>query len=128
MTSDEVASLSGVKQRLESCVQRLRDRVLTESDLQDVISSLDSVCRGTQNLLYLQASDTSPFSPVVGMFMIMDGEEVEIPRESEQWPYQNVIEAVRDGWRVIQFPNMALMLDESQTYALGCDFILERWS
>ena len=38
-----------------------------------------------------------------------------------------VIDAIRDGWRVISFPNMALSLDENRTYGLGFEFILERW-
>jgi hypothetical protein len=32
------------------------------------------------------------------------------------------------SWRVIQFPNLTLMMDERRTYGLGCEFILERWS
>ncbi len=31
-----------------------------------------------------------------------------------------------DGWRVIKFPEMALLLQEDQTIGLGCEFILEK--
>ena len=31
-----------------------------------------------------------------------------------------------DGWRVVKFPELALMMDESRTYGLGFEFILER--
>ena len=40
--------------------------------------------------------------------------------------FQAMLDAIRDGWRVIKFTEMALMLDESRTYGLGFDFILER--
>ena len=58
--------------------------------------------------------------------MVCAGEEVEIPREPAEWPYQTVMDALRDGWRIISFPNLALMMDESRTVGLGCEFILER--
>ena len=60
-------------------------------------------------------------------WFVEDGEIREGPANVEEWPYRSPLEAIRDGWRVIQFPNMALMLDESHTYGLGCEFILERW-
>ena len=50
------------------------------------------------------------------------------PADPEEWPYRTVVEAIRDGWRVIQFPNLALLLDEKRSYGLGCEFILERRS
>ncbi len=77
-----------------------------------------------QDLLYLQAASTSLDSPVHGVLLVENGEIVE-PLET-RWPYRTVLEAIRDGWRVIQFPNLALMMDESRTYGLGCEFILER--
>lgn len=77
-----------------------------------------------QDLLYLQAVTTSVASPVHGMTLVSNGELTE-PDEAH-WPYRTVLEAIRDGWRVIQFPNLALMTDESRTYGLGCEFILER--
>ena len=77
-----------------------------------------------QDLLYLQAAATGLDSPVHGVLLVENGEIVE-PEES-RWPYRTVLDAIRDGWRVIQFPNLALMMDESRTYGLGCEFILER--
>ena len=50
----------------------------------------------------------------------------DVSEDSKDWPYQSVLEAIRDGWRVVQFPNLALLMDESRTYGLGCEFILEK--
>ena len=60
------------------------------------------------------------------MALVEDGEVKACPEEPEDWPYQSVLEAMNDGWRIISFPNMALMMDESRTYGLGNEFILEK--
>ena len=34
---------------------------------------------------------------------------------------------MRDGWRIVKFPEMALMVaGEEEAYGLGCEFILEK--
>ena len=79
-----------------------------------------------QDLLYLQASGTSPASSVVGMLLVENGQLSEGPANPDEWPYRSVLDAIRDGWRVVQFPNLALLVDESRTYGIGCEFILEK--
>jgi hypothetical protein len=79
-----------------------------------------------QDLLYLQAGNTSVTSQVLGIALVRGGEVVDVPREPADWPYQTVTDALKDGWRVIKFPELALLLDESRNYALGCEFVLER--
>jgi hypothetical protein len=116
----------GVKQQLERCIQAFRDGSLSEQMLRDAQEAANCHSGKSQDLLYLQAGSTSLDSPVHGMILMEDGEIAEEIPEAEEWPYQTVLEAVRDGWRVVQFPNLALLLDESRTYGLGCEFILER--
>ena len=79
-----------------------------------------------QDLLYLQAANTSPAAQVLGMLLVENGEINEGPRDPAEWPYKTVLDAIRDGWRIVQFPNLALLTDESRTYGLGCEFILEK--
>lgn len=79
-----------------------------------------------QDLLYLQVVSTSLASPVLGMLLVENGVISDGPQEPGEWPYRSVLDAIRDGWRVVQFPNMALMTDESRTYGLGCEFIMEK--
>jgi hypothetical protein len=58
---------------------------------------------------------------------ILEGGEIsDGPEDPDDWPYQSVQEAIQDGWRVLKFPELALMMDESRTYGLGFEFILER--
>jgi hypothetical protein len=110
--------------RLEECIKRLRRGELDEDDLR----ALASGCRQMQDLLYLQAGSTSPLAQVHGISLFAGGKQVPMPRDPAEWPYRRVIDAVADGWRIVCFPNQALLLDESRTYGLGCEFILERWS
>jgi hypothetical protein len=112
---------------LEHCLGKLNAGQLTADDLQSVIALLrPGGGRPVQDLLYLQCSGTSVTAPVIGMATIKNGQAPQERIPYKQWPYATVLDAMRDGWRVIQFPNLALMLDESRTYGLGCEFILER--
>ena len=79
-----------------------------------------------QDLLYLQTNSTALDAGVLGIRLVVDGQLVNLPEDPAEWPYQSVLEAIRDGWHVVQFPNLALLMDESKTYGLGCEFILER--
>lgn len=119
---------SSIRRRLEACIDDLRDGKLTEESLRRVVDSLDDERPKRQDLLYLQAGKTSVTSPVVGMAIVQDGEASDGPADPDEWPYQTVLEAMRDGWRIIKFPEMALLMDEEKTYGLGCEFILERWA
>ena len=109
-------------------MEKLRRGELTEQDLRHVIAAIDAAPPRCQDLLYLQAGSTSVASGVLGMALVQDGRMVELPDDLSDWPYKTPLDAIRDGWRVIQFPNLALMMDETRTYGLGCEFILERWS
>lgn len=117
------------KETMETLVTKLQQGTLTETSLREGVADIvgtDSPKR--QDILYLQAVTTSPGAAVVGMLLVEDGELREGPPDPEDWPYQTVIEAVRDGWRIISFPNMALLtVDEKEFYGLGAEFILERW-
>ena len=117
------------KETIEALVTELQQGTLTEANLRQGIADVvgaDTPKR--QDVLYLQAVTTSPGAAVVGMLLVEDGELREGPPDPADWPYQTVIEAVRDGWRIISFPNMALLaVDEKEFYGLGAEFILERW-
>ncbi len=117
-----------MRQQIEQCIEALRRGELTEQNLRRLLDALDNRPSPRQDLLYLQTGSSSLGSPVLGMALVRDGAIVDPPDDPSDWPYQTPLEAVRDGWRVIQFPNLALMMDETRTYGLGCEFILEKWS
>ena len=117
------------KETIEALVADLQQGTLTEANLRKGIADIAGVdSPKRQDVLYLQAVTTSPGAAVVGMLLVEDGELREGPPNPEDWPYQTVLDAVRDGWRIISFPNMALLaVDEKEFYGLGAEFILERW-
>jgi hypothetical protein len=81
-----------------------------------------------QDLLYLQASSTSVISSILGMTQIINGEVLDPVTGDFDWPYATVLDAIRDGWRVIKFPELALLVVADRTTGLGCEFVLEKWS
>ena len=119
-----------VKEQLEQCLEKFRSGMLTEGDLQKALESVNSQIQANsqcQRLLYLQAQSTLVTSPIEVM-AIVDGEGVhDGPDDPDDWPYETVHEAMLDGWRIVKFPELALMMaSDDQTYEIGCQFILER--
>ena len=115
-----------IKNELQGCIEDLKKGELSERRLQSIVDYLESSGPARQDLLYLQARDTSLGSTIDGVSLIENGQVKDLPSDPDEWPYQSVLEAIRDGWRVIQFPNLALMMDEKRTYGLGAEFILQR--
>jgi hypothetical protein len=111
---------------IESCIERFRAGALTESDLRDTLQSLANGDGRRQELLYVQAGTASVKSDVNGMFIARDGEIDEGPPDPDDMPYATVLDAVQDGWRIIKFPELAVMLDETRLHGPGVEFILER--
>ncbi len=78
-------------------------------------------------VLYLRSPDLG--SPV-GSWTMYDGTGQSRPTtgDSEEPPYSSVLEAMQDGWRVIQFPQQwpAFPGTEYQTSFLKNEYILER--
>ena len=122
---------ASIREQVERCIEEFRRGELTEEDLQGVLDSIDRRREGwgrrrRQDLLYLHTRSTSIDYPVLGMRILENGVLWDGPRDPDEWPYKTVLEAVNDGWRIIKFPEMALLLDESRSFGLGCEFILER--
>lgn len=122
-----------IRKQVEHCIGQLRRGRLTEDDLQAILDDDEQPGDGMrapafrQDLLYLQTRSTAIDYPVLGMKILENGNLSDGPRDPEEWPYKTVLDAVRDGWRIIKFPEMAVLLDESRSYGLACEFILERW-
>jgi len=116
---------STIKQQVEGCIHELKQGTLTEKGLRRIAEVADEA-RALQDILYLHTAANSPISEVLAMRIVENGEISDGPEDPADWPYQSVLEAIRDEWRVVKFPELALMMDESRTYSLGFEFILER--
>ena len=114
------------RQMVGQCIDELREGRLTEERLRELEDAIGTERPRRWDLLYLQAAKSSEASDVVGMRMIRNGEVVYPLPAPEDWPYKTVLDAINDGWRVVKFPELALLMDEGRTYGLSCEFILER--
>jgi len=121
MTGNEV-----FRQQIKQWIDEFERGQLTKKSLYTGLEKFEQAIPQRQDLLYLQTSGTSLSSGGHGILLVENGQVSEIPSNPDDWPYQSVLEAIKDGWHVIQFPNMALLMDESRTYGLGCEFILEK--
>ncbi len=117
------------QQITESLITDLQNRTLTEARLRQKIAAIATETeKKCQDILYLQVGTTSPASQVVGMTYIEAGVLKEASSDPNEWQYQTVLDAVQSGWRIISFPNMALLaMSDEEAYGLGFEFILERW-
>ena len=119
------------KHQIQEWLDKLRAGTLVEMDLQQALDRLNEATSDDnspkrQRLLYLNTGNTGVDSQVLGMALVENGEILEGPDDVDEWPYNSVLEAMDDGWRVIKFPEMALLLQEDKTFGLGCEFILEK--
>ena len=114
------------RKQIKQWINEFERGQLTKKSLYTGLEKSEQTIPQRQDLLYLQTSGTSLSSKVHGILLVENGQVSEISSNPDDWPYQSVLEAIRDGWHVIQFPNMALLMDESRTYGLGCEFILEK--
>ena len=110
-------------QVIQDCLDQFDKGTLTREQLSEAFDQVLS--RQRQDLLYLQAAETGLDVRLIGMRMLVNSELWE--PEDDDWPYNCVMVAIKDGWRVISFPNMSLSLSENRTYGLGFEFILEKW-
>ena len=118
-----------LQHQIREWLDKLRAGTLVEDDLQQMLDRLTAQPEGQrQKLLYLQAHKAGVDADVIGMSIVENGQILEGPEDPDEWPYKTVLEAVNDGWRIIKFPELALMLQDQETYGLGCDFVLEKYS
>ena len=115
---------STINDWLDSCIEKLNAGELTETDLRDVTTILNSE---KQLLLYLYSKSTNLRSPLGG-WAVYDATAPDEPvLPSQEPPYASVLDAVRDGWRIVQFPRPELynFTDVDNAY-LTYEFILEK--
>jgi hypothetical protein len=82
-----------------------------------------------QQLLVLYGASSSPDSPV-GAWSFFDGtgRDKHMAGDADEPPYPSVLAAMRDGWRVIQFPSLRPPAPgaEHDTAFLPYEFVLEK--
>ncbi len=115
---------SALNKWLDNCIEKLNAGQLTEVDLKDVVNALNSE---KQLILYLYSKSTNLRSPL-GAWALYDPTAPDEPiLPSQEPPYASVLDAVRDGWRIVQFPRPELYsFSDVENAYLSFEFILEK--
>ena len=79
-----------------------------------------------QDLLYLTTGTTAPDAQLLSINLVEDRIIQSLPQNADESPYQILLDAINDGWRIIKFPEQALLLNEDTSYGLGCEYVLEK--
>ena len=113
-----------VKLWLDKSRKKLQAGNFTEADLQRLEMLL---IEPRQMVLYLYSKSTNMRSAIASWALYDPTVSYEPTLPSQDTPYDSVIEAVNDGWRIVQFPRAELyqFSDIDNTY-LGYEFILEK--
>ena len=109
---------------LKNCINKLNVGELTEVDLKSVTDVLNTE---KQVILYLYSKSTNLRSPL-GAWALYDPLAPDNPvLPSQDPPYGSVLDAVRDGWKIVQFPRPELYsFSDVENAYLNFEFILEK--
>ena len=116
---------SAIKEWLDNCIEKLNAGELTETNLRGVTDILGGE---KQLILYLYSKSTNLRSPLGG-WALYDATATDEPvLPSQEPPYTSVLDAVNDGWRIVQFPRPELynFTDVDNAY-LTYEFILQKF-
>ena len=126
--------MKDVTTQLERCLQRFHDGQLEAADLERAIAAAAATTadgpRGgglRQSLLYVQTTSTDPYGDIIGMSIYEEGADHDAVDEQGRFLYDSIRDAQADGWRIIRFPEVSLMIHDQLNYGLGYEFVLERF-
>ena len=118
-----------MKEAVVGWIQRQRDKLqaspITTEDLDVLENSLKDP---RQQVLYLYSKSTNMRSAIASWALYDPTKPQEPMLPSQELPYASVLDAMADGWRVVQFPFSKLYTYEGvDNDYLGFEFILEKW-
>ena len=115
-----------VKDWLAQCRDKLRTEAITVADLDRLD---DLLAKPRQQILYLYAKSTNMRSPLASWALYNATQPQKPTLPGDDPPYESVLAAVADGWRVVQFPIAKLYAYEGQDNDyLGYEFVLEKFA
>lgn len=118
---------SEIRQWIAESRKKLEGKGLDDGDLDRLETLLDGEPR--PKIMYLTARSTNMRSGIVGWVVFVPGEKPQLRLPGDEPPYESVLEAVADGWRVVQYPIPKLYeYKDLENDYVGFDFILEKWN
>lgn len=113
-----------VEQWIEFGRDKVKSGTFALSDL-DQLEHL--LAQRRQLVLYLSAQSTNMRSPI-SAWVLYDPTQPHDPQPpSPNSLYNTVLDAIADGWRVVQFPISKLYEYRDENDYIGYEFILEKW-
>ena len=124
MDTTETQAKDIIQDWIEISRQKLTRNTFDESDLDRLAGLVDGP---RQQVLYLYSKSTNMRSPLASWMLCDPTQPYELTLPSDEPPYGSVIEALADGWRVVQFPVLKLYsYEDVDNDYLGYEFILEK--
>lgn len=118
---------SEIRQWIAESRKKLEDGALEARDLDQLESLMET--RQAPVIMYLTARSTNMRSGIVGWVVFVPGEKPKLRLPGDEPPYESVLDAVADGWRVVQYPIPKLYeYKDLENDYVGFDFILEKWN
>ena len=113
-----------LKQWIASSRAKVQAGIFTLNDLDE----LEAIAgERQQRVLYLSSQSTNMRSPV-SAWVLYDPTQPSKPQlPSPDPPYKTVLEALADGWRVVQFPVSKMYEHRGENDYVGFEFVLEKW-
>ncbi len=132
---------SEIRRWIAESRKKLEGKGLDDGDLNQLEALLDDGSRPLDDgsrplddglrpkIMYLTARSTNMRSGIVGWVEFVPGEKPKLKLPGDEPPYESVLEAVADGWRVVQYPIPKLYeYKDLENDYVGFDFILEKWN
>jgi len=113
---------------IQQWIETSKTRVEAGEFSKDDLATLeDLLSKPKQKILYLLSVRIDMRAEIVGwqLFDPNNGNERALP--SQVAPYESVIDAVRDGWRILQFPSPQNFPFSEQNSYVGYEYVLERF-
>ncbi len=116
---------SEISQWIAESRKKLEGKGLDDGDLDQLEALLKT--QRPPKIMYLTARSTNMRSGIVGWVEFVPGEGPKLKLPGDEPPYNSVLEAVADGWRVVQYPIPKLYeYKDLENDYVGFDFILEK--
>ncbi len=109
---------------VEASREKVNRGAFVEGDLDRLAELIE---RPRQQVLYLYSKSTNMRSPLASWILYDPTQPQEPTLPNDEPPYGSVIEALADGWRIVQFPVSKLYsFEDVDNDYLGYEFILEK--
>ena len=117
-----------VQQAIAAARGALEEGTLTLGVFDNLIGHLLSGQK-RQRLLYLHTAVPNIYAQAVAAALHepVQGQRTQIDPTAPDLPYQNVFQALCEGWRVIHFPDQRAPFDDVEIDIVGYEYVLEKW-